>query len=89
MLSTEDNARTIRHRTHRRDGTGGALEKLEPHDLIVFPHRYRRDGTHRRDRIGGAKKREGNFIFKRDRTRCHPSHDYGTYSRGTLLVPVE
>ena len=47
---------TIRHRTHRRYGTGVASTKLEPHDLIVCTHRYRRDGTHRRDRTGGAEK---------------------------------
>ena len=49
----------------------GCLEKLGPHRLIVFPHRYQRDCT------GGAKNREKHFIFKRDRTRCHPSHNYG------------
>ena len=37
-------------------------KKLEPNDLIVFPHRYRRDGTHRRDRTGGAKK-EKEILF--------------------------
>ena len=45
---------TIRHRTYRRDGTGGALKKLEPNDFIVFPRRYRIGDTHRRDRTGGA-----------------------------------
>ena len=78
-LNQGHNTHTIRYRTHRRDGTGGALKKLEPNDLIVFPHRYRRDGTHRKDRTGGAKKREGNFILKRGRTRCYPSHDYGIF----------
>ena len=76
---------------HRRDGTGGALKKLEPKDLIVFPHQYRRDGTHWGDRThwgdctGGAKKR-GHFILKRDRTRCHHSHDYGTSTRYVVAI---
>ena len=56
----------------------GCLEKTRTKLLIVFPHRYRRDGTHRRDRTGGAKKREGKIISKRDRTRCYPSLDCGT-----------
>ena len=81
MLSTKD-THTIRHRTHRRDVTGGALKELEPNDLIVFPHRYRRDCTYRRDRTGGAKKRAGNFILKCDRARGHPSHDYGITAEG-------
>ena len=75
-LNQVHNTHTIRHRTHRRDGTGGAMEKLEPNYLIVFPHRYRRDGTHRRDRTGGANKREGKFISKLDRARCYPLRDY-------------
>ena len=72
------NTHTIRQRTYRRDGTWGALKKLEPNDFIVlFPHRYRSGDTHRRDRTGDAWKRDGNLILKRHRTRCHPSHDYG------------
>ena len=35
-LNQGHNTHSIRHRTHRRDGTGGALKKLEPNDLIVF-----------------------------------------------------
>ena len=57
--------------------------------VIVFPHWYRRDGTHRRDRTGGAKKRESKFSLKRDRTRWHPSHDYGMHQGPKSVSPFQ